>query len=165
MKQTRSLSEFSRQNKPYFTLVACQKGIDKQLRHRSWSGFSLFAIQTRILWLPALITNIFFANRKSKVLKILEHLPFITFLNLLLFRAFILDQIGLFQKYSVTKWNCVQYTTKFVPNPSKKTAVCCDLSVFNTVNHVYYSKQYVLSALYYRYVFIIHYMFGLYYYS
>ena len=61
----------------FWTLVACQKGLDKQLRTRFeeaiWSGFSLFAILTSILWIPAQITHIFFENRKWKVCEIWQH--------------------------------------------------------------------------------------------
>ena len=39
-----------------------------------WSGSSLFAILTSILWISALITNILFVKRKWKVFEILEHL-------------------------------------------------------------------------------------------
>ena len=62
----------------FLTLVASQKGLDKQCRPRSeavWSGSSLFAILTSILWIPALITSNFFEHRNKKVFKILEHLP------------------------------------------------------------------------------------------
>ena len=55
------------------TVVACQKGLDKQCRPRS--GSSLFAILISLLRIPALNTNILFENRKRKVLEILEHLP------------------------------------------------------------------------------------------
>ena len=61
------------------TLIACQKGLDKQGRPRSdcvWSGSSLFATLTWNLWIPALKTNILFMNRKRKVFEILEHLPY-----------------------------------------------------------------------------------------
>ena len=40
-----------------------------------WSGSSLFGIQTSLLWLPALETNILFKNKNRKVFEILEHLP------------------------------------------------------------------------------------------
>ena len=40
-------------------------------------GYSLFAILTSILWIPALITNILFENRMRKVYEILEHLLYI----------------------------------------------------------------------------------------
>ena len=40
------------------------------------SGSYLFAIWTRILSIPALITNILVENRKRKLLEILEHLPY-----------------------------------------------------------------------------------------
>ena len=38
-----------------------------------WSGPSMFAILTSILWISALITNILFENRKGKVFEILEY--------------------------------------------------------------------------------------------
>ena len=56
---------------------ACTKSVDPvqtAYEEAVWSGSSLFAIQTSILELPALVTNILFANRKRKVFKILEHL-------------------------------------------------------------------------------------------
>ena len=40
------------------------------------SGSYLFAIWTRILSIPALITNNLVENRKRKLLEILEHLPY-----------------------------------------------------------------------------------------
>ena len=39
-----------------------------------WSGSSMFAILTSILWVPSLKTNILFQNRKREVFEILEHL-------------------------------------------------------------------------------------------
>ena len=39
-----------------------------------WSGSSMFAILTSILWIPAPITHIFFENRQWIVFEILEHL-------------------------------------------------------------------------------------------
>ena len=41
-----------------------------------WSGSSLFAILTSMLFIPALITNNLFENRKRKVLEILDYLPY-----------------------------------------------------------------------------------------
>ena len=58
------------------TLVLWRKGLDKQGRPKS--GSSLFAIQTTILWIPALKTNILFENRKRIGFEILEHLLYDT---------------------------------------------------------------------------------------
>ena len=51
----------------------CPKGIHKQHRPRSdcfftkvWSGSIVFAVLTSILWIPALINNILFGNKKEK---------------------------------------------------------------------------------------------------
>ena len=61
------------------TLVACEKGIDKQRRPKSeeavWWRSSLCAILTRILLISAMMTTILFEKKKSKVFEILEHLP------------------------------------------------------------------------------------------
>ena len=68
----------------FWTLITCQKGLDKQFRPRSdcsekavWSGSSLFAFQKSILWIQTMITNILFENPKRKVFQILEHLPYL----------------------------------------------------------------------------------------
>ena len=54
------------------TLVAWQKGLNKQRRPRS--GSNLFAIiMTSILGIPALETDILFEDRKRKVFEILKH--------------------------------------------------------------------------------------------
>ena len=47
------------------TLFVCQKGLIKEPKPRS--GSSLFAILATFLGIPALITNIWFENRKRKV--------------------------------------------------------------------------------------------------
>ena len=61
----------------FWTLVACQKGLDKQGRPRAvWSGSSLFAILTSFLLIPVLIPIVLFENRNRKVFEILEHLPY-----------------------------------------------------------------------------------------
>ena len=39
-----------------------------------WLGSVLLAIVAGIIWIPALITNILFKNRKGKVFKIFGHL-------------------------------------------------------------------------------------------
>ena len=64
-----------------FRTLACQKAKtniadpDQTASEEAvWSGSSLFAIQTSILWLPALETIILFENRKRKLFRILEHL-------------------------------------------------------------------------------------------
>ena len=46
-------------------------------KEKVWSGYSLFTILTTILQIPALKTNVLFENRKWKVFKILEHLPYL----------------------------------------------------------------------------------------
>ena len=78
----------------FWTLIACQKILDKQSRPRSdcfWRSslikVSLLAILTSILWIQTLISKVLFENRKRKVFKILEYLqkPFLgpsIFLNL-----------------------------------------------------------------------------------
>ena len=62
------------------TLVACQKGVDQLRGPRSqeavWSGYSLFAILTSILWIPALITLFNFRTDREKC-EILEHIPYV----------------------------------------------------------------------------------------
>ena len=46
------------------------------LKKQSDQGLPCFAILTSILWIPDLITNILFENRKRIVFKILEHWPY-----------------------------------------------------------------------------------------
>ena len=50
---------------------------DQMASEAAWSGSSLFAILTSILLIRALISHIFFENRKWKVFGIIEHLPYI----------------------------------------------------------------------------------------
>ena len=66
------------------TLVAYLKGLTNKAdpdqtasEEAVWSGSSLFAILTSILWIPVQITNILFEKRKRKVLEILEQLPYL----------------------------------------------------------------------------------------
>ena len=77
------------------TLVACQKGLDKQCRPRSdcfWRSslirVSLFAILTSSWCIPVLITKNLVENRKRNVFEILENLPYLTS-----FRCGILKQL------------------------------------------------------------------------
>ena len=44
-----------------------------------WSGSSLIAVLTSILWVPALVIHILFEDRKGKLFEILEHLPYMLF--------------------------------------------------------------------------------------